>query len=542
MAPLTAPRPLAALVLTLVITGVGCASPPVATTRLAVSPATPPDVAAVITRMPARNRGEEDRLSGELLGLGSPALGYVCSMVGTWGTTDDTAARYALGALTRYVADPQREADRAIYSAVLIDALAAQENPESGAFLIAQLQLVGRDEAVAPLGTVLADERLGGIATRALQAIGTPAVEHRLIAALDGDDAAHRVAILTALGQLRSHAAVAGIRPYVASDDPATRDAARSAIANIGAPEALELLLNDASNSDNGPAPADLLQLARRRHQAGDTEQTVRIARWLMNSSPQASESHVQIAALQLLHAARGEGSRAELAAAAAGDNAELRHIATRLIRKLDADDTRRQETADGFVPLFNGIDLSGWRANDTSYLVDHGSIIVDPRRPGSGDLYTEREFRDFALRFEFKLTPGANNGLAIRAPAEGDSAYLGMELQILDEHAAAYADLKPWQAHGSIYGVAAARRGAQRPVGEWNEQEVIVDGRHVTVILNEVTILDVDLDAIGDLPSADGRDHPGLRRATGHLGFVGHGQRAEFRHIRIKEFARPGE
>ena len=189
----------------------------------------------------------------------------------------------------------------------------------------------------------------------------------------------------------------------------------------------------------------------------------------------------------------------------------------------------------DGFAALFNGHDLTGWVGNKKGYGVEEGKIVVYPDRVG-GNLYTEKEYSDFIFCFEFKLTPGANNGLGIRAPLEGDAAYAGMELQILDNTAEKYKDLQPYQYHGSIYGVVPAKRGYLKPVGEWNEQEVVADGSRITVRLNGVTIVDADIDRASTPDTRDGRDHPGLKREKGHIGFLGHGSRVEFRNIRIKE------
>jgi HEAT repeat protein len=190
---------------------------------------------------------------------------------------------------------------------------------------------------------------------------------------------------------------------------------------------------------------------------------------------------------------------------------------------------------ADGFVSLFNGTDLSGWIGDTKGYTVEEGRIVIHPSK-GSGNLYTVQEYRDFIFRFEFKLTPGANNGLGIRTPPEGDAAYVGMELQILDNSAEQYRDLEPYQYHGSVYGVVPALRGYQRPVGEWNYQEVTVRGRRVTVSLNGTVIVDADLDEASASGTMDGREHPGLKREQGHIGFLGHGSRVEFRSLWIRE------
>ncbi|MBE3130189.1 MAG: DUF1080 domain-containing protein, partial [Acidobacteria bacterium] len=192
-------------------------------------------------------------------------------------------------------------------------------------------------------------------------------------------------------------------------------------------------------------------------------------------------------------------------------------------------------EAADGFAPLFNGRDLEGWTGDTKGYAAESGKIVIHPEL-GSGNLYTVREYADFVLRFEFKLAPAANNGLGVRAPLEGDAAYAGMELQILEDGSPVYWGLEPYQYHGSIYGVVPARRGALKPVGEWNTEEVTVRGRRVAVVVNGTTVVDADIDAATAGGTVDGRDHPGLKRESGRIGFLGHGSIVEFRRIRLKE------
>ena len=189
-----------------------------------------------------------------------------------------------------------------------------------------------------------------------------------------------------------------------------------------------------------------------------------------------------------------------------------------------------------GFVSLFDGETLKGWKLlgkTGDGYLVRDGKIVCPPK--GGGNLLTEKEYTDFVLRFEFKLRSGSNNGLAIRSPLSADSlSYEGMELQIIDNTAARYKDIKPWQKHGSLYHVFPAKTGFLKPLGGWNEQEVTVRKRHVKVVLNGHTILDADLDSVSDPEVLE--KHPGLKRKSGHLGFLGHNEPIEFRRIRIKE------
>jgi hypothetical protein len=189
----------------------------------------------------------------------------------------------------------------------------------------------------------------------------------------------------------------------------------------------------------------------------------------------------------------------------------------------------------EGFVALFDGKTLDGWQG-----AVD-GHQVVDEEirsKPGvGGNLLTTKDYGDFMLRFDFKLTPGANNGLGIRAPVAGDAAFAGMELQILDDGHPKYASLQPWQMHGSIYGVAAAERGCLKPAGEWNSEQVTVRGSKITVVVNGKTIVDTDVAAFRDgAPTPDGKPHPGLSRTTGRIGFLGDGDEVYFRNIQIRE------
>ncbi|CEA16190.1 hypothetical protein ING2E5B_1442 [Fermentimonas caenicola] len=196
-----------------------------------------------------------------------------------------------------------------------------------------------------------------------------------------------------------------------------------------------------------------------------------------------------------------------------------------------------KEEESEGFKILFDGTNLDEWTGNKVDYTVESGNIVLYPTTTGSGgNLYTKDQFDNFVFRFEFMLTPGANNGLGIRTPMEGDAAYVGMELQILDNDAPIYENLEEYQFHGSVYGVIPAKRGALKPLGEWNYQEVIADGDNIKITLNGTTILEGNIREASKNGTLDGRDHPGLLNKTGHIGFLGHGSPVKFRNIRIKE------
>jgi 3-keto-disaccharide hydrolase len=188
-----------------------------------------------------------------------------------------------------------------------------------------------------------------------------------------------------------------------------------------------------------------------------------------------------------------------------------------------------------GFTALFNGKNLDGWtlvRATGPGYVVE-GDRIVCPA-DGGGNLFTVKEYANFVLRLEFKLSPGGNNGIGLRAPLEGDAAYQGMEIQVLDDPAPQYKDIRPAQHSGSIYDVFASKQGALKPAGEWNAYEITAQGRQIRIKLNQTVVVDANLDTVTDEQVL--KKHPGLSRKSGHIGLLGHRSHVEFRNIRIKE------
>lgn len=216
------------------------------------------------------------------------------------------------------------------------------------------------------------------------------------------------------------------------------------------------------------------------------------------------------------------------------GTYVAYRNIYIRELPSTEPTKLSEAEKQQGFKLLFDGTHLDNWVGNKAGYLLQDGAIVVNPQSTNGGNLYTKDEYSDFEYRFEFQLTPGANNGLGIRAPLEGDAAYVGMELQILDSEADIYKNLQPYQYHGSIYGVVPARRGYLRPTGEWNEEVVVVKGTRIKVILNGETITDADIKEPSINGTMDHKEHPGLKRTTGHIGFLGHGDVVRFKNIRV--------
>jgi Domain of Unknown Function (DUF1080) len=211
----------------------------------------------------------------------------------------------------------------------------------------------------------------------------------------------------------------------------------------------------------------------------------------------------------------------------------EWRNIAVREISPDEANKILAAHGAEGFRSIFNGENLANWAGPIENYEVSSGVLKCKPHK--GGVIYHNEELTDFAARVEFKLPPGGNNGLAIRYPGHGDTAYLGMcELQILDDGDRRYArSLDPRQAHGSVYGMVAAKRGYLRPVGQWNFEEVTVKGPKIKVELNGTVIIDADVSQVKEFMGNS--PHPGKDRTSGYFGFAGHSDPVEFRNVAIK-------
>ncbi len=220
------------------------------------------------------------------------------------------------------------------------------------------------------------------------------------------------------------------------------------------------------------------------------------------------------------------------------GSLVAYRDIYVKELPKTELTTLSEEEKADGFELLFDGVSMNNWQGNTKDYVAENGTITLYPKNGGGGNLYTKKEYSDFVLRFEFKLTPAANNGLGIRTPMGVDAAYHGMELQILDNEDPVYAALEDFQYHGSVYGIITAKRGHLKPMGEWNVQEVVADGDNIKITLNGEVILEGNIREASKNGSAtlDGKEHPGLFNKKGYVAFLGHGSEVSFKNIRIKE------
>jgi hypothetical protein len=194
---------------------------------------------------------------------------------------------------------------------------------------------------------------------------------------------------------------------------------------------------------------------------------------------------------------------------------------------------------------LFDGSSVGAWvsygkGAPPTQGWSIDGDALHVAAKSGAGDLRTRAEYGDFDLRFEWKVSSGANSGVMYRS-AEGEYApwVTGPEYQVLDD--AEHADGKsPLTAAGSLYAMYSAEGKSCAPVGGWNEARIIARGAHVEHWLNGVRVLEATIgseDWLARKNACKWKDNAkyGTRR-RGHIVLQDHGDDVWFRNIRIRE------
>lgn len=196
------------------------------------------------------------------------------------------------------------------------------------------------------------------------------------------------------------------------------------------------------------------------------------------------------------------------------------------------------KEKADGFVPLFDGKTLSGWTPRggsgeeidevDATFVVQDGAIYC-PDRGMDDYLATKKEYGDFVLRLEYKLSSASNSGVFLRAPYE-DPGMKGFEVQVIDD----VGQEPTSHTSGAIFDVLTPMRNMSRPLGEWNQLEVRLKGLDVIVILNGFKVIDADF---AQLTKPLGKFEFAYAKmpAVGHIGLQSGGGEFWYRNIRIK-------
>lgn len=190
-----------------------------------------------------------------------------------------------------------------------------------------------------------------------------------------------------------------------------------------------------------------------------------------------------------------------------------------------------------GFTNLFDGKSLTGWKPTGKADAWGTEGGLIVCKGGGGGYLLTEKEYSNFEFRCEYRWAKaGGNSGVALRTPANADPAYAGMEIQLIDDEGwegVHKFKLAPYQHTGSIYDVVPSKAAQNKKIGEWNTVKIVCDGRKVVVTQNDVELVNANLD---DHKAKADKNHPGLKREKGHIGFQSYNVRVDFRNVWIKE------
>ncbi len=299
--------------------------------------------ASLLAKMPAKSAAERREVNAQLVALGPSAVAELCGKLVQPGTGDDTQARYALDGLSTYVHRPGAERERLMVAGSYVKALEYAGSGEVRAFLIRQLERVGREESLAALAEFLTDPRLGEPAARALVTIGTPGVSRRLLRALPLVEGTRKVTIINGLGTLRVEAATQELVPHTRSDDAEIRRAALAALANIGHVTS-ENVLRQAAQSEDERARVRGAQLylryARRLAEAGQKKACARICRELIAAWSSASHGrNIACVALSTLAGAVGDEAGDDLVEAMKTDQLDLCGVALALAPTISGED-----------------------------------------------------------------------------------------------------------------------------------------------------------------------------------------------------------
>ncbi len=193
--------------------------------------------------------------------------------------------------------------------------------------------------------------------------------------------------------------------------------------------------------------------------------------------------------------------------------------------------------------PLFDGATLAGWQGHQKPGVPPAGWAVVDgaiTRVGEGGDIVTTAQYANFEFAFEWMVTPGGNSGVFYRIDPTVEVTYMSApEYQVLDDSAHRDGGSRLTSA-GAAYGLYESPEGHTKPVGEWNEGRIVVNGAHVEHWLNGTKLLEYELwspDWEAKVKASKFNEWPPYGRATrGHIGLQDHGDRVAFRNLRVKE------
>lgn len=546
-------------------------------------------VISILGMMPVDHPDQLKVLHEALAETGPQGLAVLAGLLAPSGTGTDAPVRYAISSYTVYVTRPGAYRERQAFEQTMLEIIQGSYAVDIKTFLMEQLALAASNASVPVVEGFLAHDRLYKPALDVLETLATPQAAVAIRRAYPDATGAPRLSMIRILGDLGDRASLPVIREDALSDNENLQMNALSALVAMADVNAVETFREALAQTEGHRhdrvvyyhlAYADALALE------GHGSAAAAIARpYLDGQYP----SQVRTAALNVIFAAEGGQMLETLLDLAVSGDVRVAYTALMLAAGLPGDEVtnalasraaqapsgiradfdsvlaqRRGETSDsGSVPaspvvpteripvamdepmtkfgvLFNGQNLDGWDIVGANvWHVENGILYNEGR--GGGWLATDSVYGNFELDFEFRMPVDGNSGVFIRAPREGNPAYQGMEVQLLDDYAEMYAQLRPYQFTGSLYDLVAPSQRVTRQAGEWQHMVIRADGPIVSVILNGQMTVHANLIEFQDRA----QHHPGVISREGYIGFQAYGSaegRVEFRNVVIRPIPRVDE
>lgn len=295
-------------------------------------------VAEIVAKMPAKDAAEGQELLAQAAKLGAPAVKEICGMIKPPGQGDDGKARFALHGMILHAKRPGADAERTTIANVLLEAMASAADKDLKTFFILEFKWIGSEEAVAPLGKLLADDSFCEPAAQALQEIATPSALEQFRQALPAAKGKNQATMVRALGVFRDKQSAAAIRPHIGAADVDLRRVAMFAAANIGDAAATDALVKAADATtpyERSLGTEALLLLARRLAEDGKKDECAKICRDLLKNKAGPEYGNVQCAAYHVLAQAQGEAVLDDLLAAVEGPNMYVREAVLNIVQAM---------------------------------------------------------------------------------------------------------------------------------------------------------------------------------------------------------------
>jgi hypothetical protein len=206
-----------------------------------------------------------------------------------------------------------------------------------------------------------------------------------------------------------------------------------------------------------------------------------------------------------------------------------------------------KKETQQGWHLLFDGKSTAGWHTYlkpeaTTAWKAQDGVLQLDPKAPDQGDLVTDKEYENYELSVDWKISPEGNSGIIFGVhedPALGQTYLSGIEMQVLDNEKAED-NKKANHLAGSLYDMKAPSASVAKPAGEWNVAKISKKDGHLIFWLNGKEIINVQMGSAEWQELINNSKFKTWKAFAqypkGKIALQDHGHEVAFKNIKIRE------